>query len=186
MDTSAIPEPGLRRAGRGAFVWVVVFIGFHVYWALGGHFGFGDAPTTTPTVHNTAGMIFAVAVDIMFVVGAIVPPALYQSWGRRVPAWMLGFCCWFGGVLLTVRGLAGVLDTSLRGTGLMRDGLTGLTYQQELGDPHPSAYTLWSGTGIDLYFTLGGVLFLIAAIAHRRARRRGCQSMAAARPRAAA
>lgn len=185
MDTSAAPGPGLRRAGRAAFVWVIVFIGFHVYWALGGRFGFGDAPTTTPTVHNTAATIFTIVVDLMFVVGTIVPLAIYQRWGRRVPAWMLGFCCWFGGVLLTVRGLAGVLDTSLRGTGLMRNGITGLTYQQELGDPHPSAYTLWSGTGIDLYFTLGGVLFLIAALAYRRGRRTR-RSMAAARPRAAA
>ncbi|WP_157436708.1 hypothetical protein [Actinospica robiniae] len=63
-----------------------------------------------------------------------------------------------------------VLDTSLRGTGLMRNGLTGLTYEQELGEANPAAYALWSGTAIDLYFTLGGVLFLAAAIAYRRVR----------------
>ena len=50
--------------------------------------------------------------------------------------------------------------------------LSGLTYQQELGEAHPTAYTLWSGTAIDLYFTLGGVLFLFAAIVYRRVRRR--------------
>jgi hypothetical protein len=64
-----------------------------------------------------------------------------------------------------------VLDTTLRGTGLMHNGLTGLTYKQELGVAHPSMYTLCSTSSIDLYFTLGGVLFLLAALAHRRSRR---------------
>lgn len=54
----------------------------------------------------------------------------------------------------------------------MRNGLTGLTYREELGVAHPSAYTLICGTAIDLYFTVGGVLFLAAAIAHRRSRHR--------------
>lgn len=177
MDSSvtAAAEPGsaaLRTAGRAAFAWVVVFVGFHVYWAFGGRFGFGDASTTTPPERTLAVRIFSVVVIGMFVVGTLVPLALYQRWGARVPAWVLASCCWFGGVLLSVRGLCGVLDTSLRGTGLMRDGLTGLTYQQELGEAHPTAYTLWSGTAIDLYFTLGGVLFLFAAIAYGRVRRR--------------
>jgi hypothetical protein len=114
--------------------------------------------------------VFAVVVDIMFVVGTIVPLAFYQRWGGRVPAWMLAWCCWTGGVLLTLRGLSGLLDTSLRGAGLMCNGLTGLTYEQELGEARPSAYTLWSGSAIDMYFTLGGVLFLIASIVYRRAR----------------
>jgi hypothetical protein len=157
--------------GRAAFGWVVVFVGFHVYWAFGGHFGFGDAPTTTPTQHGLAVQVFSVVVDVMFVVGTLVPLALYQRWGAHIPGWILASCCWIGGVLLTLRGLSGLLDTSLRGTGLMRNGLTGLTYEQELGEAHPTAYTLWSGTAIDLYFTLGGVLFLAAAIVCRRVRR---------------
>lgn len=177
MDSSATsgtahaPSSALRAAGRAAFLWVVVFIGFHVYWAFGGHFGFGDAATTTPTAHSAAARVFEVVVVLMFVVGTLAPLALYQCWGQRVPVWILASCCWFGGVLLTLRGLSGVLDTSLRGTGLMRNGLTGLTYEQELGEAHPTAYTLWSGTAIDLYFTLGGVLFLVASLAYHRVRR---------------
>ncbi|MBY8877415.1 DUF3995 domain-containing protein [Actinacidiphila acidipaludis] len=166
------PSDALRKAGRAAFVWVVVFIAFHVYWACGGTFGFGDATETQPKVDSLAKLIFSVVVFGMFAAGTVVPLALYQDWGRRVPAWVLAACCWIGGVLLMVRGFSGVLDTSLRGTGLVRNGLTGLTYKQELGVAHPSAYTIWSGTSIDLYFTLGGILFLLAAICHRRSRRR--------------
>nr|BFE59369.1 hypothetical protein GCM10020063_038950 [Dactylosporangium thailandense] len=161
----------LRKAGRAAFAWVVVFAAFHVYWAFGGHFGFGDAETTVPEVRNATMWVFTVVVGIMFVVGAVVPLALHQDWGRRVPAWVLAWCCWIGGVLLVLRGASGLIDTSLRTTGLVRNGLTGLTYEQELGVAHPSAYTMWSGSAIDAYFALGGVIFLMAAIAYRRARR---------------
>ncbi|WP_433074333.1 hypothetical protein ACQP1P_27185 [Dactylosporangium sp. CA-052675] len=115
--------------------------------------------------------VFTVVVGAMFVLGAVVPLALHQGWGRRVPAWVLAGCCWIGGVLLVLRGASGLLDTALRTTGLVRNGLTGLTYEQELGVAHPSAYTMWSGSAIDAYFALGGGIFLMAAIAHRRARR---------------
>jgi Protein of unknown function (DUF3995) len=169
--TTPPPSDGLRKAGRVTFVWVVVFIAFHIYWAFGGKFGFGDATKTQPKPDTLAKVIFSVVVFGMFAIGTVVPLALYQEWGRRVPAWMLACCCWIGAGLLVVRGFSGVLDTSLRGTGLAHRGLTGLTYEQELGVAHPSAYTLWSGTAIDLYFTLGGILFLVAAVHHRRSRR---------------
>jgi hypothetical protein len=166
------PSDALRKTGRAAFVWVVVFIAFHVYWALGGTFGFGDATETQPKVDSLAKWVFSIVVYIMFAVGTVVPLAIYQDWGRRrVPPWMLAWCCWIGAAILLVRGVSGVLDSSLRGTGLMHKGLTGLTYKQEMGVAHPSAYTLWSSSAIDLYFTLGGVLFLLAALAHRRSRR---------------
>lgn len=148
----------------------MVFIAFHIYWLLGGHFGFGDAQTTVPPQRNIAAKIFSLVILGMFIVGTIVPLALYQNWGRRIPSWILSWCCWIGSGLLIVRGFAGMLDTFLRGTGLAHKGLTGLTYQQELGVAHPSAYTLWSGSAIDLYFAIGGVLFLWAAIAYKRTR----------------
>lgn len=151
-----------------------MFIAFHVYWAFGGQFGFGDATAAEmmPKVDNLARLIFVIITGGMWVVGTIVPLALYQEWGRRVLVWMLAWCCWIGAVILLLRGVSGWIDTALRGTGLVRNGLTGLTYKQELGLTHPSAYTLCSASAIDTYFTLGGVLFLIAAIAHRRSTRR--------------
>jgi hypothetical protein len=165
------PTESLRKAGRAAFVWVVVFAAFHVYWAFGGKFGFGDAAATVPKERNAATWIFTIVVVGMFVVGTIIPLALYREFGNRIPVRILAWCCWIGGVLLALRGFSGLIDTSLRGTGLVRNGLTGLTYEQELGVAHPSAYTLWSGSTIDLYFAVGGVLFLMAAVAHRRSRR---------------
>lgn len=170
--TARPPSDSLRKAGKRAFVWVVVFEVFHVYWAFGGKIGFGDAPDSSmvPGVHNLASLIFAIVTGGMFVVGTIVPPALYRDWGRRIPAWMLAWSCWIAAGLLLLRGVSAWIDTALRGTGLVRNGLTGLTYQQEMGLAHPNLYTLCSTSAIDTYFTAGGVLFLMAAIAHRRSR----------------
>jgi hypothetical protein len=163
--------PSARRLGVATFAWVVLFAAFHVYWEFGGQFGFGDASVTTPKVDSLADWAFTIVIGVMFVVGAVVPLALYLPWGAEVPGWMLVTCSWIGGVLLALRGLSGLLDTLLRGTGLARNGLTGMTYQKTLGDAHPSAYTLWSTSSIDMYFFIGGILFCLVAVAHRRARR---------------
>ncbi|WP_165845528.1 DUF3995 domain-containing protein [Streptacidiphilus pinicola] len=148
----------------------MVFAGFHIYWALGGTFGFGDASTTVPPVHSATQWAYTVLVTGLFVVGAALPFALYRSWGRALPRWLLHGCAWIGGALLGLRGFSGLLDTALRRTGLMKNGLTGLTYQQILGVAHPDAYTLWSSSAIDLYFATGGVLYCLLALAHQRAR----------------
>jgi RsiW-degrading membrane proteinase PrsW (M82 family) len=124
---------------QSAFVWVAVFIAFHVYWAFGGKIGFGDATQTQPKADSAAKWVFTILVGLTFLVGAIVPLAFYQDWGRRIPAWMLAWSCRIGAAILLLRGFSGVLDTSLRGTGLVCNGLTGLTYKEELGVAHPSA-----------------------------------------------
>lgn len=169
---SPVPTPVRRarprRLASAAFGWVVLFAAFHVYWGFGGHFGFGDASVTVPEPTSAVAWVFSVVVDVMFVVGAVVPLALLMPWGARIPRWMLTACCWIGGALLTLRGFSGLLDTTLRGTGLVQNGLTGLTYEQELGQAHPSAYTLWSTSTIDVYFFVGGLLFCALAIAATR------------------
>ncbi len=171
--TAPTPFESLRKTAIVAFVWVVLFDAFHVYWACGGKLGFGDEPESSiePPVDSLSSWIFVIITGGMFVVGTIVPLALYQDWGRRVPAWMLATCCWIAAVILLLRGVSAWIDTALRGTGLVRNGLTGLTYKQETGLAHPSLYTLCSTSAIDTYFALGGAIFLVAAIVHRRFRR---------------
>jgi hypothetical protein len=62
-----------------------------------------------------------------------------------------------------------VLDDLLRASGLAANGITGLTYEQTTGSAHPSATTMWSGRAVDWSFTLGGVLFAVAALTYRHA-----------------
>lgn len=155
-------------AGYAAFAWVVVFIAFHVYWAYGGRLGFGDAPHPIPsTPTNLSGWIYACIVYAMFLVGTLTPLAIVQAWGRIVPGWLLLSVCWFGSAILTLRALASYVDDLVRLTGLLPNGITGMTYAQIYGSNHVTAYTLWSSAAIDAYFLLGGILYGLAAWYYR-------------------
>jgi hypothetical protein len=152
-----------RRAGYAAWVWVVVFTAFHIYWFTGGRFGLaGQIP---PATFDMYGLVVAA----MFAIGAVVPLAVVQSWGRRIPRWMLLTALWTGCVLLALRGGLGLIDETLRVTGISPNGLTGLTREQVTGTAHPSASLLWAGRATDTYFTLGGLLFGITARSYPRA-----------------
>jgi hypothetical protein len=155
-----------------AFLWAVVFTAFHFYWFAGGRFGLGDGPEMIPETRTTGDRIWAFAVTSMFVVGIALPLALTRPWGRRIPRWIAVGCLLTGATLLLLRGGAGLLDTTLRETGLADRGLTGLTYEQITGDPHPSLNTKVSGTCIDVYFIVGGLLYGRTVLRHRRLLRR--------------
>lgn len=154
-------------SGYAAFAWTAVFIAFHVYWFAGGRIGFGDAPDPIPGPPSSVlGWAFNVVVLAMFAAGLVVPLALVRPWGRRAPRWTLLALAWLGCAVLAARGAAGVADSLGRATGVLPRGLTGLSYEQTLGQAHPSAYTLWSGAAIDAYFLIGGFLFGLAGLLH--------------------
>ena len=146
---------------RHALVWTAVFIVWHGYWALGGDFGFGDQEAEIPD----AGSLFTIVVTAMFAAGIAVPLAVMRGVGpRRLLAGLL----WAGAAVLAARGLSGLLDDALRFSGLAETGITGLTNEEVLDSPHPSAYTIWSTVAIDSFFLAGGLLFGRAALhAHR-------------------
>ena len=62
----------LRVAAYSTFAWVVVFDAFHVYWAMGGRFGFGDQTDPLPSDDTAASRIFGVVVLVMFVLGTVL------------------------------------------------------------------------------------------------------------------
>ncbi|MDJ1136855.1 DUF3995 domain-containing protein [Streptomyces iconiensis] len=164
----AAPPDTLRTVCHTTFAWVIVFTAFHLYWYLGGTFGFGDASATVPQTKTVGDWVSAAVISVMFLAGAFVPFALHRSWGRTLPRWVLHCCTWTGAILLIMRGTAGVLDSVVRHTGLLENGLTGLSEEQISGDTDPTGYTEWSTTATDLYFVTGGLLFTIAALRHRR------------------
>ena len=135
-----------------AFAWTAVFIAWHGYWALGGDFGFGDQRAEFPD----AGPAFTVVVGGMFAAGLAVPLAFARGVGPRR---LLAGLMWAGAAVLAARGIAGLVDDGLRFSGLVETGLSGLSDEQVLGTPHPSAYTIWSSIGMDAFFALGGLLF---------------------------
>ncbi|WP_338258503.1 DUF3995 domain-containing protein [Dictyobacter halimunensis] len=164
-------------AGYAALGWVIVFLVFHVYWAFGGRFGLGDASAPLPAFpHSVGAWLFTIIVFGMFVLGIIVPLAIVQSWESVFPRWMFLTACWIGSIVLIVRAVASMIDDFSRLTGILPNGLTGMTYAQITGDSQVSAYTLWSGRGIDVYFLLGGILYGIVAWRYGQQKRRAKSS----------
>lgn len=151
-------------AGYASLAWVVVFIAFHVYWAYGGRFGLGDAPALIPPFpQNVAGWLFFLVVIAMFLGGILVPLAMVHAWGYKLPRWVVLSTCWIGSITLMVRACASFVDDFTRTTGLLQNGITGMTYAQTTGASQITANTLWSGRAIDAYFLLGGILYGLAA-----------------------
>jgi hypothetical protein len=149
------------RLALQAFWWTAVFIAWHAYWALGGDFGFGDQESAIPlATASIADWLFTIGVGGMFLAGLAVPLAVARAVGpRRLLVGLMGA----GAAVLAARGIAGLADDALRFSGLAETGLSGLSDEQVLGTAHPSAYTIWSTVGIDLFFALGALLFGRAA-----------------------
>ena len=161
----------LPKAAVWASAWAWAFLALHIYWAFGGRIGFGDQTDPIPrTTSSVAGWVWTIGVLVMFVAGPVVPLALVRPWGRRVPRGLLLALMGIGAVVLLLRGGLGLLNGLLQAVGV-EGGLTGLSYEETLGSAHPSAYTLWSATAIDVIFLLGGVLFARAAALGWRAGR---------------
>lgn len=146
----------------------MVFLAWHIVWFLTGL----NAPAAADH-HGVARILFYVfsaVVYLMVVVGTLLPLALAnQSWGRRIPRWMLMSAAWTGSALLSARGLAGIVDDFVRAIGVLPNGLTGLTTAQTLGTDHPSSWAVFAGCATDLLFAIGGLLFGLAALSFQRA-----------------
>ncbi|MGI8335790.1 hypothetical protein ACRYCC_38075 [Actinomadura scrupuli] len=155
-----------RRTAYAAFTWVMVFLAWHVVWAVTG------LEFPTPSDHQGTERVLAelstAVVLTMVVVGILVPVALARPWGRRIPRWMLVSAAWAGCVLLGGRGLIGVADSLGRATGILPRGLTGLTTAQVMGTGHPSAWALFAGGATDVLFVIGGLAFGLAALGYQR------------------
>lgn len=160
-----------RVAAYTAFAWVMVFLAWHVVWAVTG------LPSPKASDHHGAARVAMTVFDVvvlgMAAVGVVLPLALVQAWGRRVPRWMLAGGAWIGCALLSARGFSGVVDAIVRAAGVLPDGLTGMTKEQVFGTAHPSAWAVFASTATDVLFAVGGVVFGVAALAFRRVRPAG-------------
>jgi hypothetical protein len=154
------------RAAYAALAWIIVFFAFHVYWYAGGSFG-RAGPLPDPTPNSVGGWIYEAVVISAFPLGAWVCLAIARGWPqgrmRRVAAMIV----WLGFALLALRGGAGLIDDLTRATGLLPEGITGLTLKETMGTAHPSASQLWSSWGTDAYFSAGGLIFGLLAFRYR-------------------
>jgi hypothetical protein len=125
-------------AGYTALAWTLLFAAPHVWWALGIPAGFpGDdnayhaAWSGAWFPHYNLFVVFLSAVGFLVILATVTPM------GRAVPHRVLLTLAWLGAVLLTARGVAG----------LVVDGRADLVW--------------WPA------FLLGGVLYGVTAWSHR-------------------
>lgn len=145
---------------------MAVFIAWHVVWDLTGLRS--PSPSDHQGAARTVMQLYSAILLLMVAVGALVPLALAQSWGRRIPRWMLLSAAWIGCALLSARGLMGIADELVRFTGILPLGFSGMTIAQVLGSVDWSAWALIASCATDWIFVVGGLLFGRAAIAQQR------------------
>ncbi len=184
---------GARRTAVTAYTalgWVVLFFAFHVYWYLGGSFASpGELPPLVPHSDGDGSararvqlvaMIVSVPVDSAWPIGAWVCLAIARGWPRGRLAGVAQILVWIGCVLLLLRGASGLLDDVTRATGLLHNGITGLSLEATTGHAH----LRWADWAIDTYFFAGGIIFWLLAVRYRarrpESRRRGAPPPAAA------
>lgn len=173
MDTLTAPDRAARdsarrtaRASYTALGWVVLFFACHVYWYLGGSFA---SPGKLPgRPHSALLWISTVLVDGAFPLGAFVCLAIARGWARGRLVLAAAAIVWFGCVLPLLRGGLGILDDLTRATGLLPNGITGLSLEDTTG----SASLHWPDYAIETYFLAGGISFGFLAV-HYRAQRYG-------------
>ena len=180
-DTSSPDGAADKRARRTtcaaytALGWVVLFFAFHIYWYLGGSLASpGELPPLMPGTHSAAAgsaharvqlvaWIVEVPVDSAWPIGALVCLAIARGWARGRLARATKALVWIGCVVLLLRGGSGILDDVTRATGLLPNGITGLSLKATTGHAH----LRWADWTIDAYFLAGGIIFWLLATLHR-------------------
>jgi hypothetical protein len=151
-------------AAYTALGWVVLFLAFHVYWYLGGSFASpGELPSLVP--HRLLAWILE-PFDSGWLLGPFVCLSIARGWARGRLATAAAALVWIACVLLFLRGGPGLIDDLTRATGLLSNGITGLSTKSTTGH----ASLRWSDWAIDSYFLLGGVIFALLARLYHAAR----------------
>jgi hypothetical protein len=172
------PEAGADRSVRRtklaasvALGWVVLFFSFHIYWYLGGSLASpGDLPPLVPGTHAAASgseharmqlvsWIVEVPVDSAWPIGALVCLAIARGWALGRLARITKALVRVGCVALLLRGVAGLLDDVTRASGVLPNGITGLSLEDTTGHAH----LRWADWTIDGYFLVGGLVFWLLA-----------------------
>ena len=152
----------MNRLARAAFLWSLTFGLLHFAWAFAYLWwpAFGSAtlgPTFEQAFSRPPFMLYDLAVAVLFVFAALLALAVVWPGRAGFPRWMVTSGVWTAGVLLFLRGAAGVVVDFL--------DLAGLT----TGTWNPFNF-------YDFWFLFGGSLFLATAWANRSSERSGARS----------
>jgi hypothetical protein len=161
-------RPPVVRVAYAALAWVVVFFAFHVYWYLGGTlaspFESGEQPGLVPD--SVGGWIFAMFETPAWPLGAWVCLAIARGWLRGRMRRAALFVVRLGCAALVLRGAAGLIDDLTRASGLLPNGISGISTESATGSTHVTA-SYWA---IETYFLAGGLIFGLLGFRYRQAR----------------
>ncbi|MFD7257558.1 DUF3995 domain-containing protein [Streptomyces sp. NPDC059874] len=154
-DRFAAATAWQRATGSAACVWMVVFAGFHAYWALGGTYGL---PPGESLVDNTPLFIIDLIAIPMNLGGAALALALVQRWGLFFPRRLVLCGAWGCALLMVFHALPAMVDLAIFLAGRREGPLEGMDrFSVLIYEP---------------YWMLGGLLFTVLAVAFQRRTRR--------------
>jgi hypothetical protein len=161
-------RPPAARAAYAALAWVVVFAAFHVYWYLGGTFvsPFASGSSGSLVPDSVGGWIFAMLEGPAWPLGAWVCLAIARGWPRGRMRRAASIVVWLGCAVLVLRGGAGLIDDLTRATGLLPNGISGISTESATGMTHVTV-SYWA---IETYFLAGGIIFGLLGCRYRQAR----------------
>lgn len=150
----AAQVPSTAWAAYAACAWAVVFAAASFYWAAGGTAGSGTVAKmyTASAVAHDAGLAAQLWIaGVLKLLIGVLALALVQRWGRRFPRWMPLAAGWAAGVLLSLYGVADLIDHALMAIGAINTpaslGASAVRWHLLLWDP---------------WWLLGGILFVVA------------------------
>jgi hypothetical protein len=161
-------RPPAARAAYAALAWVVVFFAFHIYWYLGGTFASPFASDKLPGLvpDSVTGWIFAMLEGPAWPLGAWVCLAIARGWPRGKMQRAAAALVWVGCGILLLRGASGLIDDLTRATGLLPNGISGISTKSATGMTHVTV-SYWA---IETYFLAGGIIFGLLGCRYRQSR----------------
>ncbi len=143
--------------GYAACVWALLFAALSFYWAAGGRLGEGTigAAVEGPALAREPWFVALLwATAVLKLAAAVLAFALARG-PRRLPRWVLLFAGWGAATLLSLYGLASLVQHLLIATGV-------LAVPAGLGEAAlPWHLLLW-----DPVWIVGGALFTLAAMGY--------------------
>ncbi len=152
------PSTRLRRLAGLCCVWMVIFAGVHVYWALGGTFAM---PAGFSVDENTALLVIDIMAVPLCLAGAALALALVHPAGRRRPRTVTALTALTG--VFAIVHAAGTIVADL---GM----LLGVVEVPDTEAERISAFVF------EPWWFLGGVLFVLAAWAFHTERRHAARA----------
>jgi hypothetical protein len=163
--TSSVVTVSANRSAWVAATWAFVFATISAYWALGGKLGvetLGDAFSDPDVINNPTFIVFVWLTVIFKLLLAVLALSVVQRWGNRMSLHLRSMAVGIAGILLTLYGIALMIQHSLMAAGVIQVSVSIGTLES----------VRWHLFLWDPFWLVGGLLFLNALYRVRTLQRR--------------